>query len=184
VRLHGTGGKVWPSHETRTPPEPPSTSEKEAVDKEDKAEKTPSTDKDEPSIDKSTPSHDEPNDSTHEKDKHVDEPGQVDKDASHVQSTQVCSGMTCRASLLAALVGVLFVESLLDVDLLEEVQSWKFLLYTWTRMMPSTFRHVIETIRKGKKRTLRKQEEDDEDGVAEEEWDMMTMNWILMKLLS
>lgn len=92
--------------EPEPPSESPATSEKEAVEK-DKDKDKDTTEKPPPH----KPSQDDTGgDSTHETDKHVDEPAEVEKDASHVDSSSsFCSGIKCRGSFAAAFVSVLFV---------------------------------------------------------------------------
>jgi len=99
VEKYDTTANVTPQEET------PSTSEKEAVEKEEDT----TTDKDTThGENNNVPDVEEP---THEEDKHVDKPSEVDSDAtkSGYNPSNVCTGIKCRASVLAALMGVLFV---------------------------------------------------------------------------
>ena len=85
------------------PSETSESSEKEEETRPD--DKPPDTTK--PTDTKPSEPLDEP---THEEDKHVDKPSDVEKDASGTASAaQVCSDLKCRGSIMAALLGVLFV---------------------------------------------------------------------------
>lgn len=112
------------SSKPNLPPDiPPETSEKEEQKPTEKPEspppkeekpESPPPNEEEPSTDSDTTTpNKEPDEPTHEKDKHVDKPSEVDKDASKVPSSfpnsETCSGMTCRASVIAGLVAVLFI---------------------------------------------------------------------------
>jgi hypothetical protein len=97
------------SPEIVKPELPPETSEKEEEKPETPLEPETTNEKDD---EKDSNSHKPlPDEPTHEEDKHVDKPSEVDEDASEIHSfaAKTCSGTACRASVIAALVGVMFV---------------------------------------------------------------------------
>jgi hypothetical protein len=113
VKLYDTSEDDDNDGKPEIPPDiPPETSEKEEQKPTEPASAPPPKEE-EPSTDTDTSFSKEPDEPAHEEDEHVDEPSQVDKDASNIPSSfpnsATCSTISCRASVIAGLVGVLFV---------------------------------------------------------------------------